>query len=41
MYRYKWVLARADDLVLELEEVALMVLDLVCASDDDVVEEPK
>ncbi len=29
---YKWVLARADDLVLELEELALVVLDLVSTS---------
>jgi biopolymer transport protein ExbB len=31
---YKWVLARADDLVLELEELALMVLDMVSTGPD-------
>ena len=36
---YKWVLARADELVLELEELALMVLDMVSAPDPVVTEE--
>jgi len=35
---YKWVLARADAFVLELEELALVVLDHVCGSERD--EEP-
>jgi len=30
---YKWVLARADAFVLELEELALMVLDRVCGDE--------
>ena len=37
---YKWVLARADILVLELEALALLVLDQVAVSEDTVESRP-